>query len=123
MPDSVDAFSLNKVVVCVIVLLGVFLSTLCLLLLYTDCPEGTFGTNCESVCKCDVNATCDPVDGCSTCLAVGFTGGGCDIDIDECSVEPDICDSRASCVNLNGSYSCVCDTWYKMGTGSCEGKH
>ena len=33
-------------------------------------------------------------------------------DIDECSSEPDICDTKALCVNTHGSYECKCQEGY-----------
>ncbi|KAA3681493.1 fibulin 1/2 [Paragonimus westermani] len=38
----------------------------------------------------------------------------CDItDIDECALQPDICGKEHKCVNLDGSYKCVCAAGYQ----------
>ena len=87
---------------------------------FTGCHTGRFGVNCENVCLCAVNTTCDPVNGCSKCLTDGLTGGNCDIDNNECH-NATLCGQHAKCVNLNGSYSCVCDTWFEMRNNFCEG--
>jgi len=88
--------------------------------LYSGCPAGRFGGNCQNICLCAVNTTCDPVTGCSKCVAKGLNGGACDIDINECN-NTTICGQHATCNNLIGSYSCGCETGFKMGTYLCEG--
>lgn len=37
----------------------------------------------------------------------GFTGPKCDVDIDECALNRQLCGS-GSCVNLRGTYKCEC---------------
>lgn len=43
--------------------------------IYCDevCPNGTYGSECASTCKCKNGATCDPVTGACTC-APGYKG-------------------------------------------------
>ncbi|XP_031557799.1 nidogen-like [Actinia tenebrosa] len=76
--------------------------------------------------KCDVNARCDRVQGC-TCKT-GFVGDGktCN-DIDECKSEMTRCDPNADCRNTAGSFTCSCRSGFE-GDGvrcrvdnSCDG--
>ncbi|NWW20946.1 PEAR1 protein, partial [Falcunculus frontatus] len=41
------------------------------------CPPGTFGLQCEQLCRCPHNATCDPTNGTCPC-APGTTGPRCE---------------------------------------------
>ena len=50
--------------------------------------------------------TCDKVRAC-VCKA-GYTGTLCEVDINECEQNPNICGDRQQCVNTVGSYVCVC---------------
>ena len=34
-------------------------------------------------------------------------------DLDECNTNQDACDSKASCINTVGSYTCLCDSSYQ----------
>ena len=40
------------------------------------CPSGRYGANCDSICDCANNASCDPVTGTCNCLT-GWTGPKC----------------------------------------------
>ncbi|KAM3956609.1 LOW QUALITY PROTEIN: cell polarity complex component crumbs [Aphomia sociella] len=65
------------------------------------------------------NGTCQPLDnGLFRCQCPpGYTGRLCDVDIDECTRSPKICNNGV-CVNSPGSYQCYCRPGY---TGdSCE---
>lgn len=42
-----------------------------------ECPTGTYGLNCGSVCVCQNGGTCHHVDGSCTCPA-GFIGERCE---------------------------------------------
>ena len=44
--------------------------------------------------------------------------GSC-VDIDECTVDPDIC-THGTCINSVGSYSCDCESGYVITTPRCE---
>eukprot|EP00026_Physarum_polycephalum_P002505 Phypoly_transcript_02512.p1 GENE.Phypoly_transcript_02512~~Phypoly_transcript_02512.p1 ORF type:complete len:910 (+),score=55.06 Phypoly_transcript_02512:331-2730(+) len=71
---------------------------------------------------CDPSVNCTPSAGpygfsCSACPG-GFTGSGytqCQ-DIDECA-GPNDCSSLATCINIDGSYECLCNSGY-TGDGS-----
>ena len=89
---------------------------------YEGCNSGLFGANCSYPCLCASGTVCDPVDGCSACQATGFTGSRCDVDIDECAINPDICGPRGICTNSVGSYGCDCETWYHRVLDKCECK-
>jgi len=43
------------------------------------------------------------------------------VDIDECTSDPDICDSNATCTNINGSFFCDCDRGFSGDGFTCIG--
>ena len=43
---------------------------------------------------------------------VEYTGKYCTVDVDECSVFPDICKNGATCANTPNGYSCICVNGY-----------
>ena len=43
------------------------------------------------------------------------------IDIDECETSSVMCASNASCMNMDGSYECTCDSGYSGDGLSCTG--
>lgn len=49
---------------------------LLVLLQCTNCPEGTYGLDCRSICKCQNGAKCNIVDGTCKC-ASGWMGEYC----------------------------------------------
>ncbi|XP_059144228.1 neurogenic locus notch homolog protein 1-like [Physella acuta] len=73
------------------------------------CPAFRFGENCSYSCNCTQNNTksCNVINGTCTCKP-GWTSNDCSIDINECQLDPLICPEYSTCVNLNGSYECVC---------------
>lgn len=42
------------------------------------------------------------------CQDTGFQGRNCDIDIDECTLSDDYCGDMGQCINLPGSFRCIC---------------
>ena len=54
-----------------------------------------------------------------------FAGVDCDTDIDECTVNPDVCgDANKICTNTVGSYTCTCRSGYTLSdSGTCDGKY
>ena len=46
---------------------------------------------------------------------------GTDTDIDECSTGSAECDSKATCTNTEGSFTCTCVSGYIGGGFSCNG--
>ncbi|XP_058841730.1 protein kinase C-binding protein NELL2-like isoform X2 [Acipenser ruthenus] len=66
------------------------------------------GTFCKAFCEdgCQNGGTCIPP---SMCLCPqGFTGPGCETDIDECATGRHGCASDTVCFNLDGGYDCKC---------------
>ena len=43
-------------------------------------------------------------------------------DIDECAAGMDDCHEEASCMNTDGSYTCICNTGYAGSGQVCNGK-
>ena len=43
------------------------------------------------------------------------------LDINECSLSTDNCDSTAYCINIEGSYLCTCDSGYVINQKVCQG--
>ncbi|XP_067687865.1 uncharacterized protein [Haliotis asinina] len=76
------------------------------------CPNPTYGRNCENTCSCvSANtASCNPVNGSCTCNS-GWNGTDCEININECTTTPNICNTTAEevCRDTNGSYVCDCN--------------
>ena len=92
---------------------------------FSDCPLGTFGTNCAQNCSCGLGAArCDTTTGC-VCQD-GWTGRRCESDVNECdvnSVQQECQAKQAMCVNTPGGYRCQCLQGYAMdNTGKCQGK-
>lgn len=44
------------------------------------------------------------------------------LDINECTRNPQVCGFNAQCHNNAGSYSCSCDAGYRMTSSGCVGK-
>lgn len=40
------------------------------------------------------------------------------VDVDECKVNP----CNGACINLPGSYQCICDPGYELRDGRCQGQ-
>ncbi|MCB9593136.1 MAG: hypothetical protein H6719_10420 [Sandaracinaceae bacterium] len=84
--------------------------------LENECTAGT--DDCHPLAACN-----DPTDamGDFTCtcpsgyVGMGHGGSGC-IDIDECAMSLDDCDTNATCTNTPGSFTCACNSGYS-GTG------
>lgn len=86
----------------------------------TGCELPNYGVNCSQVCECGAGVDrCDSVSGC-VCLS-GWTGKSCDVDIDECQENPNICGIKMVCVNKEGSYRCDCGKGLQRVENSCEG--
>jgi len=92
--------------------------------LFSECEFGWWGMECSNKCECsdDGTVTCDKVRAC-VCKP-GFTGTSCDVDINECEQNPNICGDLQQCVNTAGSYVCECRQGFvRVGT-ECQGtKH
>jgi hypothetical protein len=84
------------------------------------CPTGRWGPSCRYYCRCAVGASCNVLTGCSSCQDTGWTGGNCDVDVDECRNTPGVCGPNAVCRNLNGSFSCQCNQWYQRKGNVCQ---
>ncbi|KAK3590313.1 hypothetical protein CHS0354_034248 [Potamilus streckersoni] len=93
----------------------------------TACRNNTFGMNCSFYCSCNIsnsinnNQTCDPYNG--TCLCKeGWMGVDCIQDINECELDPAVCEktNNSGCYNTYGSFRCVCYIGYISDvTGRC----
>ena len=46
----------------------------------------------------------------------------CPLDINECAIGSNICDSNANCINNAGSYNCSCRSGYTGNGKVCIGK-
>ena len=42
------------------------------------------------------------------------------LDIDECAIGTDMCDTNANCTNTDGSYNCTCDNGYSGDGFTCS---
>ena len=85
------------------------------------CPEMKFGPNCNHDCYCHGHGErCDSITGCI--CQPGWTGSGCENDIDECDGPP-VCPEGQVCTNNKGSFTCRCQQGYVLNTnGTCIGK-
>ena len=87
---------------------------------FLECTIPYYGQNCTSVCQCGQGSNqCHHVTGC-VCND-GWTGSDCDVDIDECSANPNTCPSGEVCVNFDGRYSCNCRSGYQRNGSFCIG--
>ncbi|KAL3872349.1 hypothetical protein ACJMK2_040279, partial [Sinanodonta woodiana] len=82
-----------------------------------DCSStGFHGNKCENeinVCDgspCQNNGTCHNSDSSyiCNCTDTGYTGKNCDADLDECMEQMHKCGLGSSCLNLIGTYTCIC---------------
>jgi len=97
-----------------------------------SCPARYSGRYCEIspfICSekvpCRNAGVCQESDTESMCICrSGFQGDLCEEDIDECSLsESSICPPPATCINLPGSYRCVCSPLIVNGTNLCAGTY
>lgn len=75
------------------------------------CESDFYGPQCAVFCQVQTDTSgnqylCDPDTGAIRCQE-GWTGESCTADIDECVFKP-CADAGAACVNMRGSYKCVC---------------
>ena len=91
------------------------------LCLFPACEFGWWGTECANKCECSDEGSerCDKVRAC-VCKA-GYTGTLCEVDINECEQNPNICGDRQQCVNTVGSYVCVCRQGFVRHETECQG--
>uniref|UniRef100_A0A1I8PY45 Protein crumbs n=1 Tax=Stomoxys calcitrans TaxID=35570 RepID=A0A1I8PY45_STOCA len=81
-----------------------------------QCSLGYTGPLCESdINECESNpcfndGICtDLVGGYScNCTETGFEGDNCEIDIDECAMSVEYCGGLGRCINLPGTFKCIC---------------
>lgn len=68
---------------------------------------------CQTCFKTDCNkGTCD--DNSEHCICPHtFTGSNCEIDINECEINPNLCMNGGTCENKIGGYHCKCRDGYK----------
>lgn len=83
----------------------------------TVCDEFHFGKGCAYTCDC-LHGINNKIQGCD-CYS-GWTGANCDIDQDECQHEDGRClETNTQCVNIPGSFQCICISGYFNNSGSC----
>ena len=72
----------------------------------------------------DNTATCNKVTGSCTCFT-GWQNETCNINIDECTITPNLCnDTLKTCVDTQGSYQCDCTGGYILdGSSVCIGAY
>ncbi|CAL1545513.1 unnamed protein product [Lymnaea stagnalis] len=90
----------------------------------STCYMWNYGKYCTQNCTCVTSNTntCDNINGTCDCKQ-GWKGDNCETDIDECSGQIVTCRNNSNCVNINGSYSCVCNVGYFDGNdqqGDCK---
>ena len=84
-------------------------------------------------CECDAgfnpDKNCDDIDECASrnACSSGFSchntqGSYVCSDIDECESNPNRCGNDGTCVNLDGSFKCNCDSGFTMETYSKDSK-
>ncbi|CAH8862611.1 unnamed protein product [Trichobilharzia szidati] len=80
---------------------------------HCECPTGYSGsgdliTGCTPECRnnCSNHGVCISPNKCQ-CYP-GFGGSECDYDLNECNMRLDLCSENSTCLNLPGSYTCVC---------------
>jgi hypothetical protein len=72
------------------------------------CSDTTWGPNCANDCNCGPNVqTCSKTTGCTICNS-GWQGANCATDIDECAIGTAKCQAGSSCLNVPGTYYCMC---------------
>ena len=88
------------------------------------CDNKHWGQDCANNCTCTDNAAkCNAANGSCICKP-GWEGDRCQTDVDECSADTTVCSGFANteCHNVNGSYSCNCQSGYVNNTnGICQG--
>ncbi|XP_067637731.1 protein crumbs isoform X2 [Eurosta solidaginis] len=81
-----------------------------------QCSMGYTGRYCEvDINECDPNpcfnnGECHDLIGAyhCNCTNTGYEGNNCDIDIDECTLGIEYCGGLGRCINLPGSFKCIC---------------
>ena len=51
----------------------------------------------------------------------GYTGNSCEVDIDECEQNPNLCGEMQQCVNTAGSFICECRQGFVWDNVACIG--
>jgi len=88
----------------------------------TDCHDIDDCVHSDATCKYGKCIDLGVDDMRCTCLP-GWEDKLCDLDINECGVQTDMCNANALCINNDGSYTCECKSgWQGDGVGptGCE---
>lgn len=96
-----------------------------------ECEADFLGANCERAKYCDYescakNGECQETSDGVVCLCKqGYHGDRCELDIDECTLPTPVCQAPATCLNIPGSFRCICPyITSSNGTLSpCSGDH
>lgn len=78
---------------------------------HCECPPTLGGLTCEKSRFCSKSSPCLNNGVCEESLCKcksGWRGSHCEEDIDECSLSNISCSPPATCINLLGSYRCIC---------------
>ncbi|CAH8862581.1 unnamed protein product [Trichobilharzia szidati] len=88
-----------------------------------ECPNGYSGsgdliTGCTPECRknCSSRGVCISPNKCQ-CYP-GFGGSECDYDLNECNMRLDLCSENSTCLNLPGSYACICHDGFELTASS-----
>lgn len=89
-----------------------------------ECDEGKYGKDCLATCNCSYamgnTKACNKANGFCQCNA-GWNGSTCNVNINECFTLDTPCPSNSACLDLQGSYECICSLGYfKTSSGTCE---
>ncbi|XP_062579994.1 protein eyes shut homolog, partial [Saccostrea cucullata] len=84
------------------------------------CIDGFYGDKCLKECRCGPGSErCDHINGCV--CKTGWTGESCNQDINECNNTVSPCPgSNETCINNDGSYTCVCKDGFQNSTNGCK---
>ncbi|KAH9505774.1 hypothetical protein Btru_055751, partial [Bulinus truncatus] len=89
----------------------------------TVCPPFYYGEFCSQSCACNSNNanSCNNVNGTCSCKSQ-WRGTDCTTDVDECQENTYNCPNNSHCTNVNGGYTCDCNSGYfkKTTSNTCQ---
>ncbi|GFO24162.1 fibrillin-1 [Plakobranchus ocellatus] len=87
------------------------------------CDATSYGQDCSNTCSCVTVNTLDCNDTTGSCMCnSGWTGSNCSVDVNECDVGNYCPGPNDTCINLDGSAECRCDSGFYRPTvtDNCE---